>query len=122
MFSNVSWYHFLFIIGLCTCIYYLTVAVVYYKDILKLFTRKPSHDHAISASLSRDLKVIFRNAAKKKFQKEELVMALRRRLQSYCPLHENIRTAINNLIRMESQDQCSICLDDSELDSLWKAR
>lgn len=71
--------------------------------------------------LMNKLNKVFKNASDKKFLKEELILALQLTLENYLQLKESpFSEAINSLIELESQSQCSIYLNDDEMKLLWK--
>jgi hypothetical protein len=73
--------------------------------------------------LMNELKKVFKKASDKKFLKEELILALQLTLNNYLRLKESpFFAAINSLIELESQSQCSIYLNEEEMELLWKER
>ena len=73
--------------------------------------------------LMNELNKVFKKSSEKKFLKEELVVALQLTLKNYLSLKQSpFREAINSLIELESQSQCSIYLNEDEMELLWKGR
>jgi hypothetical protein len=73
--------------------------------------------------LMNELKKVFKKASDKKLLKEELILALQLTLENYLHLKESpFCAAINSLIELESQSQCSIYLNEDEMKLLWKER
>jgi hypothetical protein len=73
--------------------------------------------------LINELNKIFKKSSEKKYLKEELILAIQLTLKNYLSLKETpFLGAINSLIELESQSQCSIYLNEDEMELLWKAR
>jgi hypothetical protein len=73
--------------------------------------------------LINELNKIFKKSSEKKYLKEELILAIQLTLKNYLSLKETpFLEAINSLIELESQSQCSIYLNEDEMELLWKAR
>jgi hypothetical protein len=73
--------------------------------------------------LINELNKIFKKSSEKKYLKEELILAIQLTLKNYLTLKETpFLGAINSLIELESQSQCSIYLNEDEMELLWKAR
>jgi hypothetical protein len=73
--------------------------------------------------LINELNKIFKKSSEKKYLKEELILAIQLTLKNYLSLKETpFLGAINSLIELESQSQCSIYLNEDEVDLLWKGR
>jgi hypothetical protein len=72
--------------------------------------------------LINELNKIFKKSSEKKYLKEELILAIQLTLKNYLSLKETpFHGAINSLIELESQSQCSIYLNEDEMELLWKA-
>jgi heme/copper-type cytochrome/quinol oxidase subunit 1 len=141
MFSKISWQGFMAAIAVLLFIYYMVIALLYYRrDIARLSRngfKKSAHqkqtpDPAVSKTendqtlfssvheLMDELKTIFTTAAERKFPKQELLMALQSKLKSYAPLKDTfMRSSINYHIVQESQIQCGFAVDEFELSQLW---
>jgi len=79
------------------------------------------HQSYLVHELMNELNKVFKKASDKKFLKEELILALQLTLRNYLQLKESpFSGAINSLIELESQSQCSIYLNDDEMKLLWK--
>ena len=76
----------------------------------------------LALALKKELSYGIREAAYRKYAKEELLQSFRRILQPYALLRAPpFRVAINNYISMETGTWCSIHLDDEEMSLLWRA-
>lgn len=75
----------------------------------------------LALQLEDELKQLFQEAGKKRYIKEELIMALQNQLIGYTDLKDsNFRPSVHNYIAVESENKCSIHLDAEELNILWK--
>ena len=78
---------------------------------------------SIVHELINELNKVFKKSSEKKFLKEELIVALQLTLKNYLLLKSGpFCEAINSLIELESQSQCSIYLNEDEMELLWKER
>ena len=68
-----------------------------------------------------DLKAVFQTASRKGYVKKELVFALQSKLEPYHQLkHTPFQRALNNLMETECYSECSIQLEEKDLDCLWR--
>lgn len=64
-----------------------------------------------------DLEEAFAN----KQNKSELILALQKKIQSYQEIDDpGFRDSVNRFILSESQNKCSIRLEEDDLRTLWK--
>jgi len=88
--------------------------------------RSEKEDEIQSSSvhqLINELNKIFKKSSEKKYLKEELILAIQLTLKNYLSLKETpFHGAINSLIELESQSQCSIYLNEDDMELLWKER
>jgi hypothetical protein len=128
MLHNITWPQFwLTVISASVC-YYLFIWVVYFKTKFS-FSHMPDNsllgkgDSNIGADDS-DLQLIMQDlepAFDNKQNKTELMMALKKKIQSYHEISEpGFRDAINGFIVSESLAKCSIRLEEVDLRTLWK--
>jgi hypothetical protein len=85
---------------------------------------KEEEDNALLFSVVHDLmeemKEVFKVAAVKKFPKEELMVAIKGKLRKYKKLKGTaLHISVNNYIIKESEQNCSIQFEESELKNLW---
>jgi len=86
------------------------------KEVIK---DKPTDQSAIH-DLLEELKTVLSNAAKKSFQKEELLMALQVLFKKYQSIKNTpFQIAVNNQIIRECQDSCAIELRTIDLINIW---
>lgn len=128
MLNNISWLQYWLAIALLSLFYYLFIWVVFYKgsfSFLKVSSPSTSKygNDAIGTDVSdiflitEDLKPVFLN----KTNKTELMLALEEKIQSYYEIIEpGFRDTLNRFLISESQNKCSIRLDDDDLRALWK--
>ncbi len=70
--------------------------------------------------LMEEMKEVFQTAAEKKFTKQELMKTLQGKLRKYKKLKRTaFQVSVNNYIMKESDETCSIELEESELKSIW---
>lgn len=146
MFSKISWYSFITTITILLVIYYIAIAILYYRnDIMRLFKdgfKKPAPGNSPGTSelsalseknskadptlfaqvheLMDELKNIFFEADAQHFQKEELLMALQSKLKHYSNLKTTpFQIAINNHISQSASSICNTTFEESDLRQLW---
>ncbi len=126
MLQNISWSQFWLVIILTSFIYYLFVWIIIYKakfSLLKFKTR--ISDVVLNSGTDReDISIILgdlEEAFANKQNKSELILALQKKIQSYQEIEDpGFRDSINRFILSESQNKCSIRLDEDDLRTLWK--
>ena len=126
MLQNISWSQFWLVIILTSFIYYLFVWIIIYKakfSLLKFKTR--ISDVVLNSGTDReDISIILgdlEEAFANKQNKSELILALRKKIQTYQEIEDpGFRDSINRFILSESQTKCSIRLEEDDLRTLWK--
>ena len=126
MLQNISWSQFWLVIILTSFIYYLFVWIIIYKakfSLLKFKTR--ISDVVLSSGTDReDISIILgdlEEAFANKQNKSELILALQKKIQSYQEIDDpGFRDSVNRFILSESQNKCSIRLEEDDLRTLWK--
>ncbi|MBK7562206.1 MAG: hypothetical protein IPI68_12045 [Chitinophagaceae bacterium] len=126
MLQNISWSQFWLVIILTSFIYYLFVWIIIYKakfSLLKFKTR--ISDVVLNSGTDReDISIILgdlEEAFANKQNKSELILALRKKIQTYQEIDDpGFRDSINRFILSESQNKCSIRLEEDDLRTLWK--
>jgi hypothetical protein len=148
MLHTISWFEFLQILLFILVCYYLLTAVLFYKkEIASLFaykmingnpephvTRSPrpennsndgndENDSFVSIhELLEDLKVLFNKASETKMIKEELLQAIRSRLNSYPKIKEtDLVDDINIHLTAEAKEVCAMDLSVEDLRMIWNA-
>lgn len=148
MLNNISWASYAYAISFMLLIYYVLVIAIFFREDLqellpkyngRLFKRmdkgtfgsqnaaddpkeilaekSQSND---TEELQLSLQSLIKKAAARKFPKEELLQSLRLGLQNYPVLKDSQLTAgINNFIKNECANNCSIHLSDDEVKMLW---
>ncbi|HVB02791.1 MAG TPA: hypothetical protein VNE41_03635 [Chitinophagaceae bacterium] len=77
----------------------------------------------LSYQLSTVVLEVISRAAACHFPRQELIMALQSRMGQYQILAgTEFRTAIDHLIKSQCERICSICLNEGEINMLWKGR
>src|ERR1700722_6697847 len=118
MLQSVSWQSFFATAGILLAIYYVIIALVYYRIEIVAFLRSPgkwkflfqkagaagaknnSEDFFASASpLKKEVDQLISNAYYRKTNKEDLFLGLKEHLDNYMRLPEDFRVAINNHIQ-----------------------
>lgn len=126
MLQNISWSQFWIVIILASLIYYLFVWIIFYKASFSLLKFKPGiSDTVLSSGTDReDISVILgdlEGTFANKHNKSELILALRKKIQTYQEIDDpGFRDSINRFILSESQNKCSIRLEEDDLRTLWK--
>jgi hypothetical protein len=70
--------------------------------------------------LVAELSSYFTEASKRKLIREEFMTGLQLKINAYWQIRDSpYRNAVNHLIQMESQTQCSVYLTEGELELLW---
>ena len=126
MLQNISWWQFWLVIILTSFIYYLFVWIIIYKakfSLLKFKTR--ISDVVLNSGTDReDISIILgdlEEAFANKQNKSELILALQKKIQSYQEIDDpGFRDSVNRFILSESQNKCSIRLEEDDLRTLWK--
>ena len=126
MLQNISWSQFWLVIILTSFIYYLFVWIIIYKakfSLLKFKTR--ISDVVLNSGTDReDMSIILgdlEEAFANKQNKSELILALQKKIQSYQEIDDpGFRDSVNRFILSESQNKCSIRLEEDDLRTLWK--
>ncbi|HPH30760.1 MAG TPA: hypothetical protein PLB49_02880 [Chitinophagaceae bacterium] len=126
MLQNISWSQFWLVIILTSFIYYLFVWIIIYKakfSLLKFKTR--ISDVVLNSGTDReDISIILgdlEEAFANKQNKSELILALQKKIQSYQEIDDpGFRDSVNRFILSESQNKCSIRLEEDDLRTLWK--
>ena len=126
MLQNISWSQYWLVIILTSSIYYLLVWIIIYKakfSLLKFKTR--ISDVVLNSGTDReDISIILgdlEEAFANKQNKSELILALQKKIQSYQEIEDpGFRDSINRFILSESQNKCSIRLEEDDLRTLWK--
>ena len=126
MLQNISWSQFWLVIILTSFIYYFLIWIIIYKAKFSLPNLKPRISDAVFSSgtdgedinvILRDLEGTFAN----KQNKSELILALQKKIQSYQEIEDpGFRDSVNRFILSESQNKCSIRLEEDDLRTLWK--
>ena len=146
MLNNISWASYTYAISIILLIYYVFVIAIFYrKDLQGILARHRERGaplHATPANVDADgysqdvpteakvsnethelllsLQSLIKKAAARKFPKEELLHSLKLKLQTY-PSIEDIRLKgnVNNFIKLECENNCSIHLTEEEVKVLW---
>ena len=148
MLNNISWASYAYAISIILIIYYVLVIAIYFrKGVRGLLSRQskrlanpvekdmpPIQDSGNNASneviektatsetneLLLSLQSLIKKAAARKYVKEELLQSIQLKLQNYPVLKDSQLTgSINNFIKAESENNCSIHLSDDEVKVLW---
>lgn len=126
MLQNISWSQFWLVIILTSLIYYLLIWIIIYKAKFSVMRLKPRFSEEVfnSGTDREDVSVILSDlerAFENNQNKSELILALKRKIQSYQEIDDpGFRDSINRFILSESQIKCSIRLDEDDLRTLWK--
>jgi hypothetical protein len=141
MLSSISWSQFLTAIIILLISYYCIIAGLYYRiEIFSLFKTNPVKpnptDLPMEINTANEKQDLFSNekikllmqelnsllmaAVKTKTIREELIMALQMLFRDYSDLKDQpITSELNQLIKNECKNICSITLSDVELKMLW---
>ncbi len=126
MLQNISWSQFWMIIILASLIYYFLIWIIFYKASFSLlnFNSRISDTVLSSGTDREDISVILgdlEGTFANKQNKGELILALQKKIQSYQEIDDpGFRDSINRFILSESQNKCSIRLEEDDLRTLWK--
>lgn len=136
MFKSISWQQFITYFLLLLTLYYVLVALLYFKKDLKLilarnrsdFQPKPDtssdpdeHDlFIVASSLKNAISEIISEGRDKSWIKEELLHALQRRIETDIKLRGTaFQPALNHHVQNLASNQCQIMLDEDDLRRLW---
>ena len=136
MFTSFSWQQYIIFISIGLLVYYMYILLRYYRDGLINFIKKIKNIPVISEEkknnktlapgdatlneLLEELKILFQLASKRKYPKEELMMALQLKLREYDQFkNTHFEIAVNNFMATESDNQCSIHLGEEDQRVLW---
>ena len=149
MLNNISWASYVFALSISLLIYYAFVLVMYYrydlwqfvqqrttgrgKDLYKsipVTIEKESEtsgeyaidllQNSINSSLLFQLESIIKEGGGRNFPKEELFLAIRLHLRQHVSLIDsNDKEKINNFIKAQCENYCSIHLSVEEERVLW---
>jgi len=133
MFSTFSWHDFLVVLIVVLVIYYTALILVYYRNDISKILREglpkltlstgnekigeqaDGHDGALEG-----LTLVFKNAAEKKYHREELMQALQVYLKRYAHLRNTaFQLTMNNHISVSATALCDIYLEDADIRQLW---
>lgn len=126
MLQNISWSQFWLVIALTSFLYYLLIWIIIYKGKFSVLKLKPRISDAVfnSGTDREDISLILsdlESAFENKQNKSELILALRKKIQTYQEIDDpGFRDSINRFILSESQTKCSIRLEEDDLRTLWK--
>lgn len=126
MLQNISWSQFWLVIILTSLIYYLLIWIIIYKAKISVMRLKPRFSEEVfnTGTDREDISVILSDLEKafeNKQNKSELILALRKKIQTYQEIDDpGFRDSINLFIISESQTKCSIRLEEDDLRTLWK--
>lgn len=139
MLRQVSWQNFFAATGILLGIYYVIIAVVYYRIEIIAFLRSPNKwknifqktssseknnsDNFFTAAseLKKEVNQLITNAYYRKTNKEDLFFGLQEHLENYRRLPESFRVAINNHILSAGEKTGSFHFTTEELSMLWRA-
>jgi len=136
MFTSVSWQQYIIFITIISAVYYIYILLRYYrievinfikriKNIPVVFEEKKNIKTiaTVDATVNQllgELKILFQLASKKNYPKEELMVALRLKLEEYDQFQNtSFEIAVNKFMATESESICSIHLGKEEIDQLW---
>ena len=147
MLNNISWAGYTYAVIIILLVYYISVLVFFFRNDLKgLFLKKqnymssgggipkdflqfegekmghdlPEWDDEEIHQLLMKLQLQINKAAARKFPKEELLLSLQLVLRDFPNLKEShLRNNVNNFLKSEVQNNCSIHLSDDEVALLW---
>jgi hypothetical protein len=149
MVNNISWASYWYALAIIGVIYYISVALLYYKEeLLQVFkTNKnrssskiiwtpqpaavtgsyqestipgPDETERIVQSLIDELNAFFDEAKKSKWVKEELLYAVKKLVTKYSSVRNSVyRESVNNLIAVQCDHICSVRLNAEEVDHVW---
>ena len=129
MINNISWAAYWYTLAVILSIYYVAVALFYYRtELVQLFQGRRAEVAAqdidngerIVQSVIDELNAFFEEAKKTKWVKNELLFALQKLLIKYSSIRDSIyKESINNLIIVQSQNICSVHFNDEEINHVW---
>ncbi|MBK7292132.1 MAG: hypothetical protein IPI78_18965 [Chitinophagaceae bacterium] len=139
MFSSISWQSYISIVAVLLAIYYAFVLYVYYrKDIVQVLTTGRNNGEGSKQNILADntgaaeqpaaenyideLKALIHQAGYSHLSKDELVFSLQQLLGS--DRFETIKTPdfkkrLGKIITYECQTNCSMHLDEEDLQRVW---
>jgi hypothetical protein len=143
MCSSISWRQFILAIIIIVGLYYLYIGVSYYRKdwLYRLSAKKspnlsprpvasPTAIAAVSPEPNPLLPLVhdlvdeiraFLNAAGTIEDKETFLTKLRQLIQKYPSLKDTaFQPSINQLIAIDTKSQCSLELEEEEIDGLWE--
>lgn len=125
MLQNIPWSQYWMAIILSSLAYYLFIWVFYFRASLSFLKPQSALKESVNSGTDReDMNIIFGNledAFVNKKNKNELVLALKTKIQSYQEIDDpGFRDSINRFIISECLAKCSIRLEDDDLRTLWK--
>ena len=148
MFQALSWQNFLVGLAVFSAAWYAVVGLLYYSSDFRRWTQsmsekvfgyykptdlskklpveaEPDHedqrDLFKSALCLRDeISAVLNQSLQRRFVKEEMMMALQKKIQNYPALRQTaFRVEMNKFIDEETKNRCSIRLSEDELKMLW---
>ena len=139
MLHTISWQQLVLFFLSALVLWYAIVGISYYrnelKGLLKIYhnrgplnpnvgvqtkQRTPADVFALAQQLRDDLALIFQQAEKCSYPKQELIMALQLCLRGYQVLkHSAFQMAINQFIAQTGDELCRISFNEGELAILW---
>jgi hypothetical protein len=142
MCSSISWEQFILTIVVLVILYYLYIGVSYYRKdwLYRLSGKKPPNasprpvaSPATKTTVSPEPNPLlplvhdlvdeiraFLSAAGKIEDKESFLTKLRQLIQKYPTLKDSpFQPSINQLIAIDTKSQCSVELNEDEIDGLW---
>lgn len=151
MLNKISWSQFFWFLITVLILYYIYVAMTHFsKGIIQFFLKrveKPSlsikaqtpkqvlSTNALSSNemqsekqlsfiydMLEDLKNLFSSASKTKIVKEELVQAIRTRLNNYAKIKDKyVLEELNQHICLEAKEQCGIDIYPEDIKRIWSS-
>src|SRR5450432_1376441 len=136
MLRFISWSVFLITLLVTMFVYWLVVLLVYYKRDLITFFKKtakiqPAEGQASSKDIDRYeecndcaaiVKSVIRQIGLAKSDKNSLISDIKRSLITYSHFKGTIwQTPINNLIKYESKQSCSMTIEEKDLEIVWES-
>jgi len=132
MFSFISWQQYITFLVIGLFIYYAVIGFLYFRvEIAGLFkkgktqnsfsnissqARKEEADNSMLFPAVHELMEELKEVIDKNYQKEELLMSLKEKMNKYPQLKETIfKVAINNFLQQELPQ-----LDEPDLKRIWK--
>jgi len=134
MFSSISWQSYISTLTVLLVLYYCVVLYVYYrKDIAQLLTTGRVHyksgkqntvtDNTIAAdNYGDEVKALIHQAGYSRLSKDELIFSLQQlfstdRFESVQ--NPAFKETLNKIITYECQTNCSMHLDEEDLQRIW---